>query len=145
VPTRAWRSVSSISSAGSFNALAKPLDNAKARRGLLMLVESQHEAYLAAAGMTGELGKVCLAPFVCGSPAESMIGTEPFSTYDPGKIRSLFKEAGCAGDPLVLIDPTESVNLHMLAQVLSERMKKVGLSVDLQTSRRSSAVSSSSA
>jgi len=32
-----------------------------------MLVESQQEAYLAAAGMTGELGKICLAPFVCGS------------------------------------------------------------------------------
>jgi peptide/nickel transport system substrate-binding protein len=60
------------------NALAKPFDDAKARQGLLMLVASQQEAYLAAAGMTGELGKVCLAPFVCDSPGESMIGTEPF-------------------------------------------------------------------
>jgi hypothetical protein len=43
--------------------LAKPFDNAKARQAPLMLVESQQEAYLAATGMTGELGKVCLAPF----------------------------------------------------------------------------------
>jgi peptide/nickel transport system substrate-binding protein len=123
------------------NALAKPFDNVKARQGLLMLVESQQEAYLAATGMTGELGKVCLAPFVCGSPSESMIGTEPFSIYDPGKIRSLFKEAGYTGEPLVLMDPTDQSNLHMLAQVLSEHMKKIGLNVDLQAMDWSTLVS----
>jgi peptide/nickel transport system substrate-binding protein len=114
------------------NSLAKPFDDAKARQGLLMLVASQQETYLAATGMTGELGKVCLAPFVCGSSNESMIGTEPFSTDDPDRIRSLFTEAGYSGEPLVLMDPTDQSNLHMLAQVLSEHMKKVGLNVDLQ-------------
>jgi peptide/nickel transport system substrate-binding protein len=114
------------------NSLATPFDNAKARQGLQMLVESQQEAYLAATGMTGELGRVCLAPFVCGSSNESMIGTEPFSTYDPGEIQSPFKEAGYKGEPLVLMDPTDQPNLHMLAQVLSEHKKKAGLNVDLQ-------------
>jgi peptide/nickel transport system substrate-binding protein len=114
------------------NALAKPFDDAKARQGLLMLVASQQEAYLAAAGMTGELGKVCLAPFVCDSPGESMIGTKPFSTYDPDRIRLLFKEAGYNGEPLVLMDPTDQPNLHMLAQVLNEHMKKIGINIDLQ-------------
>ena len=123
------------------NSLASPFDNAKARQGLQMLIESQQEAYLAATGMTGELGKVCLAPFVCGSPNESMIGTEPFRTYDPGKIQSLFKEAGYKGEPLVLMDPTDQSNLHMLAQVLSEHMKKVGLNVDLQAMDWSTLVS----
>jgi len=123
------------------NSLAKPFDNATARQGLQMIIESQQEAYLAATGMTGELGKVCLAPFVCGSPGESMIGTERFSTYDPGKIQSLFKEAGYNGQPLVLMDPTDQSNLHMLAQVLNEHMKKVGLNVDLQAMDWSTLVS----
>ena len=123
------------------NALAKPFDNAKARQAMLMLVESQQEAYLAATGMTGELGKVCLAPFVCGSSSESLIATERFSTYDPDKIQSLFKEAGYSGEPLVLMDPTDQSNLHMLAQVLSEHMKKVGLHVDLQAMDWSTLVS----
>src|SRR5215469_2172184 len=114
------------------NSLAKPFDNAKARQGLQMLVESQQEAYLAATGMTGALGKVCLAAFVCGSPNESMAGTERFASYDPDKIKSLFKEAGYDGEPLVLMDPTDQQNLHMLAQVLNEHMKNVGLNVDLQ-------------
>jgi len=123
------------------NSLAKPFDNAKARQGLQMLVESQQEAYLAATGMTGELGKVCLAPFICGSPNESMTGTEPFASYDPDKIRSLFKEAGYDGAPMVLMDPTDQQNLHMLAQVLNEHMKKVGLNVDLQAMDWSTLVS----
>jgi len=114
------------------NSLATPFDNAKVRQGLQVLIESQQEAYLAATGMTGELGRTCLAPFVCGSSNESLTGTEPFATYDPGKIQSLFKEAGYKGEPLVLMDPTDQSNLHMLAQVLSEHMKKVGLNVDLQ-------------
>jgi peptide/nickel transport system substrate-binding protein len=70
-----------------------------------------------------------------------MTGTEPFSTYDAGKIRSLFKEAGYDGAPLVLMDPTDQSNLHMLAQVLSEHMKKVGLNVDLQAMDWSTLVS----
>jgi len=123
------------------NSLAKPFDDAKARQGLLMLVASQQQAYLAAAGMTGELGKVCLAPFVCGSLSESMIGTEPFSTYDPDRIQSFFKEAGYSGEPLVLMDPTDQSNLHMLAQVLNEHMKKVGINVDLQAMDWSTLVS----
>jgi peptide/nickel transport system substrate-binding protein len=123
------------------NSLAKPFDNAKARQGLQMLVESQQDAYLAATGMTGELGKVCLAPFVCGSPNESMIGTERFASYDPDKIKALFREAGYDGAPLVLMDPTDQQNLHMLAQVLNEHMKKVGLNVDLQAMDWSTLVS----
>jgi peptide/nickel transport system substrate-binding protein len=123
------------------NALVKPFDDARARQGLLMLIASQQEAYLAAAGMTGDLGKVCRAPFVCGSPAESKIDTERFSIYDPERIRTLFKEAGYNGEPLVVMDPTDQSNLHMLAQVLNEHMKKVGLNPDLQAMDWSTLVS----
>ena len=123
------------------NSLAKPFDNAKARQGLQMLVGSQQEAYLAATGMTGELGKVCLVPFICGSPNESLTGTEHFASYDPDKIRSLFKDAGYDGEPLVLMDPTDQSNLHLLAQVLNEHMKKVGINVDLQAMDWSTLVS----
>jgi len=123
------------------NSLAPPFDNAKARQGLQMLVESQQEAYLAATGMTGELGKVCLAPFVCGSPNETMTGTEQVAAYDPDRIRSHFQEAGYRGEPLVVMDPTDQSYLHMLAQVLAEHMKKVGLNVDLQAMDWSTLVS----
>lgn len=115
------------------NSLTKPFDNAKARQGLQMLVESRQEAYLAATGFTGEFGKVCLAPFVCGSPNETMIGTDRFDKYEPEKIKALFKEGGYGNEPIVLMDPTDQPHLHLVAQVLNGHMKELGLNVDLQS------------
>jgi peptide/nickel transport system substrate-binding protein len=124
-----------------FNALAKPLDNPKMRQGLQMMVESQQDAYLTATGYTGELGSVCLAPFVCGSPNETMVGTDQFKKYEPDKIRALFKDAGYSGDRLVLMDPSDQPHLHAVAQVLNDHMKALGLNVDMQTMDWSTLVS----
>ncbi len=114
------------------NSLNPPFNNPKARQAVQMLVESRQEAYLSATGQTGDLGKVCLAPFVCGSPNETMVGTEKFQKYDPDKIKALFKEGGYTGEPVVLMDPTDQQNLHFLALVLNEHLKEVGINVDLQ-------------
>jgi peptide/nickel transport system substrate-binding protein len=123
------------------NSLFKPFNNAKARQGLQMLVESRQEAYLAATGFTGDLGKVCLAPFICGSPNESQVGLDRFKKYDPAKIKALFKEGGYNGEPIVLMDPTDQAHLHMVAQVLNGHMKELGLNVDLQSMDWSTLVS----
>jgi peptide/nickel transport system substrate-binding protein len=115
------------------NSLNPPFNNAKARQAVQMLVESRQEAYLSATGQTGDLGKVCLAPFVCGSPNELMVGTEKFQKYDPDTIKALFKEGGYNGEPIVLMDPTDQQNLHFLALVLNEHLKELGINVDLQS------------
>jgi len=115
------------------NSLNPPFNNPKARQAVQMLVESRQEAYLSATGQTGDLGKVCLAPFVCGSPNETMVGTEKFQKYDPDKIKALFKEGGYTGEPIVLMDPTDQQNLHFLALVLNEHLKELGINVDLQS------------
>jgi peptide/nickel transport system substrate-binding protein len=124
-----------------FNSLAKPLDNPKMRQGLQMMIESQQDAYLTATGFTGELGTTCLAPFVCGSPNETMVGTERFQKFDPEKIKALFKEGGYNGETLVLMDPTDQPHLHAVAQVLNEHMKAVGLKPDMQSMDWSTLVS----
>jgi peptide/nickel transport system substrate-binding protein len=124
-----------------FNSLAKPLDNPKMRQGLQMMVESQQDAYLTATGFTGELGAVCAAPFVCGSPNETMVGTERFKKYEPERIKALFKEGGYNGETLVLMDPTDQPHLHAVAQVLNEHMKAVGLKPDMQSMDWSTLVS----
>jgi peptide/nickel transport system substrate-binding protein len=123
------------------NSLAKPFDNAKTRQALQMMVESRQEAYLTATGFVGDLGKVCLAPFGCGSPNETMVGTERFKKYDPEKIKALFKEGGYNGEPLVVMDPSDQPHLHLVAQVLNEHMKELGLNADLQTMDWSTLVS----
>src|SRR5260370_52072 len=103
--------------------LNPPFNNSKARQAVQMLVESRQESYLSATGQSGDLGKVCLAPFVCGSPNESMVGTEKFQKYDPDKIKALFKEGGYTGEPIGLMDPTTQQNLHFLALRLNEHRK----------------------
>src|SRR5205814_10232804 len=105
------------------------LHNAKMRQAVEIFVEIRQEAYLSATGQTGDLGKVCLAPFVCGSLNESMTGTEKFQKYEPEKIKALFKEGGYNGEPIVLMDPTDQQNLHFLALVLNEHLKELAINV----------------
>ncbi len=124
-----------------FNSLAKPFDNAKARQALQMLIASRQEAYLAATGYTGDLGRICLTPFVCDSPNETMVGTERFKKYEPEKIKALFKEGGYNNEPIVLMDPTDQPHLHLIAQVLNEHMKELGLNADMQSMDWSTLVS----
>jgi peptide/nickel transport system substrate-binding protein len=124
-----------------FNSLAKPFDNAKARQALQMLIASRQEAYLAATGYTGDLGRPCLTPFVCDSPNETMVGTERFKKYEPEKIKALFKEGGYNNEPIVLMDPTDLPHLHLIAQVLNEHMKELGLNADMQSMDWSTLVS----
>ncbi|HKX09307.1 MAG TPA: ABC transporter substrate-binding protein [Stellaceae bacterium] len=114
------------------NSLNPPFNNAKARQALQMLVVSRQEDYLSATGYTGDMGKACLSPFVCGSPNELKTGTERFQKFDPGKIKALFKEGGYNGEPIVLMDPTDQPSLHPQALVLAEQLKEVGVNVDLQ-------------
>jgi peptide/nickel transport system substrate-binding protein len=124
-----------------FNSLVKPFDNAKARQAMQLLIVSRQEAYLAATGYVGDLGKECLTPFVCQSPNETMVGTERFKKYEPEKIKALFKEAGYSNEPIVLMDPTDQPHLHLIAQVLNEHMKELGLNADMQSMDWSTLVS----
>ncbi|HEX3954392.1 MAG TPA: ABC transporter substrate-binding protein [Stellaceae bacterium] len=124
-----------------FNSLAKPFDNAKMRQAIQMMIETQQDAYLTATGYTGALGKVCLAPFVCGSPNESQVGLDRFKKYDPDKIKALLKKGGYTGQSIVLMDPTDQPHLHMVAQVMNEHMKALGINIDLQAMDWSTLVS----
>src|SRR5260221_14525198 len=98
-----------------------------------LLIVSRQEAYLAATGYTGDLGRICLTPFVCDSPNETMVGTERFKKYAPEKIQALFKEGRYNNAPIVLMDPTHHPHLHLTAQVLHEHMKELGLNDQLHS------------
>ncbi len=116
-----------------FNSLNKPFDNPKVRQAIQMVIESRQEDYLAATGQTGDLGRVCLTPFVCGSPNGTMVGTERFAKYEPERIKALLREGGYNGEPIVLMDPTDQVNLHLIAQVLDGHLRELGVKSDLQS------------
>ena len=124
-----------------FNSLNKPFDNAKVRQAIQMVIETRQEDYLSATGQTGDLGRTCIAPFVCGSPNETMTGTDRFAKYEPDRIKALLKESGYNGEPVVLMDPTDQINLHLIAQVLDGHLREVGVKSDLQSMDWSTLVS----
>jgi peptide/nickel transport system substrate-binding protein len=116
-----------------FNSLVKNTDNPKFRQAIQMLIASRQDDYLSATGQTGDLGRACVAPFVCGSPNETMVGTEGVRKYEPERIKALLKESGYNGEPVVLMDPTDQINLHLIAQVLDGHLREVGVKSDLQS------------
>ena len=74
------------------NHLHPPFDNAKARQALLYAVNQ--EEYLQALVGDPELYKVCAAYFICGTPTETSVGTEPLETVDFEKAKELLAESG---------------------------------------------------
>jgi peptide/nickel transport system substrate-binding protein len=70
-----------------------------------------------------------------------MVGTERFAKYDPEAVRALLKEGGYNGEPIVIMDPTDQVNLHLIAQVLDGHLRELGVKSDLQAMDWSTLVS----
>ncbi len=112
------------------NQLIPPFNNPKARAALLNLVDQQD--YLAAMVGSAEYRIPCRAPFICGSPSESAVGTEAVGKADPAKAKQLFAEAGYKGEPIVIMDPTDLPVLHAMSLVTADKLRQIGINVDLQ-------------
>ena len=112
------------------NALFPPFDNPKARQALMLAVDQN--SYLAAIAGDQPLKRPCLAIFVCGSPNETMAGSEPFAHRDLARARALLKEAGYNGEKVVLMGPSDFPALTAIANVLAQDMRDIGLNVDFQ-------------
>jgi peptide/nickel transport system substrate-binding protein len=113
------------------NTAHKPFSDPRARQALLLLVD-QAEFAPALAG-SAELAGVCYAVFVCGTPYETDIATGPWKQPDLARAKALLAEAGYAGERVVLLDPADQPDIHMIAQLTAETLRKAGVNVDLQT------------
>ncbi len=114
------------------NHLQPPFDNVKARQGMAALVSQ--ETYLRSIVGNPDFYQVCYSIFVCGSPLE----TKTKVTYANDKARieaaqRLFKEAGYKGEPIVILNPTDSALSSAAALVTAQLMREAGLNVDLQS------------
>ncbi len=113
------------------NTAHKPFSDARARQALLLLVD-QAEFSATLAG-SAELAGVCHAVFVCGTPYETDIGTTPWKKPDVARAKALLAEAGYAGERVVLLDPVDQPDIHMIAQLTAGALRAAGVNVDLQT------------
>ncbi|MBY5405784.1 ABC transporter substrate-binding protein [Rhizobium leguminosarum] len=115
------------------NCLQKPFDNVKARQAMLHLIDQ--EAMLSAAYGDSKYVK----------PVTSMFGNETSLTNDentqwykkggdPEKAKQLFKEAGYAGERVVILQPTDWAESNNMSQLLAAMLRNIGINAELAPS-----------
>jgi peptide/nickel transport system substrate-binding protein len=111
------------------NFLQPPFSDVRARQALALLVDQ--EKFMRAAVGNPNLYRKCFAYFMCGSPNETDIGSEPYRAPEIERAKALLKEAGYNGETIVLMMPSQAElpvifgAAQYLAQVLAEAGVKV--------------------
>ncbi|MEO8133638.1 MAG: ABC transporter substrate-binding protein [Betaproteobacteria bacterium] len=117
------------------NHLIPPFNNAKARQALLYATGDQKD-YLASMIGFSEYEKPCWAVFICGTPFETQSGVGDWAKGDKKanveKAKQLLKEAGYKGEKVVILDPVETHLAHAQAVVTAQKLRDIGMTVDLQ-------------
>ncbi|VTU25173.1 ABC transporter substrate-binding protein [Variovorax sp. PBL-E5] len=114
-----------------FNHLVPPFDNPKVVRAALLAINQ--EAMLRAQAPYRDLYRPCASIAPCG--AATAAGDAPWFTGKPQfeQARSLLKEAGYDGKPVVLMQPTDQVLLNKYPLVYAQLLKQAGFNVEVQS------------
>jgi peptide/nickel transport system substrate-binding protein len=105
-----------------------PFDNRKARQALLHAVDQSQ--YLKAAIGVEKYCRPCPAMFACGGPFESAVGAP--RAPDLGRARTLVRESGYDGRPVVVLSATDLALTTGAARVTRELLTEIGFNVDVQ-------------
>jgi peptide/nickel transport system substrate-binding protein len=114
-----------------FNWLHKPFDNQKVRQAVE--VAFSQEPFVKAVIGDPNYYKVCKAMFVCGTPLASDQGMDRYLNGNVEEAKKLLKESGYDGTPVVLMHSTDLQVLTNLAPVAADMMRRIGLTVDMQS------------
>jgi peptide/nickel transport system substrate-binding protein len=115
------------------NTLHPPFNDVRARRAMAMLVDQRD--YLAAAFTTDETWwKECFAWLGCGTENGTEAGSEPYRKPNPAEARRLLAEAGYKGEKIIILTTQEIPLIDGLAQVTADKLRSIGVNVDLQNS-----------
>lgn len=115
------------------NTLQPPFNDVRARRALAMLIDQKD--YLAAAFTADpQWWRECFAYLGCGPENGSEAGSEAYRKPNPAEAKRLLAEAGYKGERVVILTSQEIPLIDALAQVTAEKLRAIGVNVDLQTS-----------
>ena len=118
------------------NHLTPPFNSVKNRQALLYAVGDQKD-YLAAIVGTPEYEKPCWAVLMCGTPFGTTAGVGAWATnskeQNVARAKELLKEGGYKGERVVVLDPADTHIAHAQAVVTAQKLREIGMSVDLQT------------
>jgi peptide/nickel transport system substrate-binding protein len=115
-----------------FNHLQPPFNNEKLRQALLHVVD-QKETMISIAGDDPKNWRTCYSYYTCDTPMANEAGAAPLKgPRDPAKAKQLIKESGYKGERVVVMTATDQYIVDRQAQVIAERLREVGLNIDLQ-------------
>ncbi|WP_139813158.1 ABC transporter substrate-binding protein, partial [Ensifer aridi] len=115
------------------NCLQPPFNNVKARQAILHLIDQ--EAFMRVMCPDAKYGGTVTSVFGSGSPVSNEENTGWYKKGgDPEKARQLFKEAGYAGEKVIILDPTDWREGSNASQLLAAALRKIGVNVELATS-----------
>jgi peptide/nickel transport system substrate-binding protein len=114
------------------NSIQPPFNNVKARLALAYM--SDQREYMTAAYGDPKYWRECYAYWVCGSPNGTEVGSEDFHHPNLEKARQLIIESGYKDEKVVLIGGADVPAYNTLTMITADRLKKIGINVDLQLS-----------
>ncbi|PSH60937.1 ABC transporter substrate-binding protein [Phyllobacterium sophorae] len=115
------------------NFLQKPFDNVKARQAMLHLIDQ--EAFMRV--MVPDPKYVTTVTSIFGD--ETLVSNDENTGWykkggDPEKARQLFKEAGYAGEKVVILQSTDWAASNNGSQFLAAELRKIGVNAELAPS-----------
>jgi peptide/nickel transport system substrate-binding protein len=114
-----------------FNALNPPFNNPKLRAAVLAAVNQ--DDYMRAVNGDTVRWQRCAAMFPCGLPFVKEAGAAIMNKAgNLAAAREAIKQAGYAGEKVVIINPVDFPSIAPLGDVTADLLKKLGMNVDLQ-------------
>ncbi|PCK77194.1 ABC transporter substrate-binding protein [Rhizobium sophoriradicis] len=115
------------------NHLQKPFDNVKARQAMLHLIDQ--EALLRVTTPDPKYGFPVTSIFGNSTPYTNDENTSWYKQGgDPEKAKQLFKEAGYAGEKVVILQPGNIAWMSDAAQLVAATLRKIGVNAELAPS-----------
>ncbi len=113
------------------NSVVPPFNNPKARQALQLLMDQK--LYNEAIASEPAYAQECYALFVCGTPYATDVAAGPWKQANLARAKQLLDEAGYKGEPLILLDPADQADIHMLALITADQLRRAGVNVQVQT------------
>jgi len=112
------------------NTASKPFDDPAIRSVLLRLVDQKE--VMAGLGLDDRYSRDCAAFFICGSPYETMVGTEPLKDPSIEAAAAALKKTNYAGEPVIVLVASDLEAPKISSQILADRLQRAGFKVDMQ-------------
>ncbi|WP_229681343.1 ABC transporter substrate-binding protein [Neoroseomonas lacus] len=112
------------------NAASGPFADPAIRRVLLHLVDQSE--VMAGMGLSDRYSRTCNAFFICGSPYESAVGTEPMQRPSIEAAREALRQTRYAGEPVIVLVANDLEAPKISSEILADRLRRAGFTVDMQ-------------